>query len=932
MIINQKKNILYKDRMSHERKSSVTKGQPSLNFNNNFNNTPLERASNEISFKGVPFRSRKLVKKIIDYGYKETEQLGYKSSIDFVKKHIGSAVERHLKKVLENNDLSQKIKVGTKHDTAIFQEKTFGHLLKNSIEYPFLKLPFHIVDSAINFLEKKNLIPKTEWGKAKGFYAKHRNALDDDDKLNSLLGILRTAEKYKYDPKKTQSASIFNDAMKMFDPQTGNYNGVHERALTRIVTGFIPAFFLANDAYNLSRLCDDDKKSADNEKKIRFNQETKRVMSNAYIQLITLGALSKFINSSKAAFVATTIVTVLFTEIYSRISNGKKIFFISKEEAKKMNAKEKEKLQKSQNDKQPQADVKTEVPQSSAMQTTELTPKIADKSKLGFKGSKVFTDFSMASNVSFTDNKQLETITDKNALTGKGLKPLLNGNTILAWVAGAITIGFAIKNIKKLKLNGTKIDRYFKEVEKTSQRFYDKLTKTENTFKREKFNEIANKLENYDSVLGKKFKTVTRKFQRSNAVEKNSDFFAKELEKLGHKDFAEKFRIIDRDAKGFLLTEAQEQIQKASDNEVIQKNFKFFYEQMSSNGRQRLADQIKEIILDNDQTINLKKYGKAAQILKRLAKADPQSDLKVFQSAFDNVFRVDRSAENIKTYCKALQELRNTNNKEVAKKIKAIIDAEVKSDTIQLGTKNKFFIKEMVDFVKEPFRFLWGTITLPYNLANKVVKMFEAPKQPKWNPEIKTVSNSLKKLSKIKATGEEFQKIVDKKINKAFNTSTMSNISNAELSSLAKSASTAATMGFLVTDNYNMVMLKSDGENKKDASLKAKERVVQETSRFFYQQLFINLFNNTFRNVYNSNLFGAQSINTVSTTIGEFFTRKAIGMPIKESTRQEILDKEYKNVTSKGAKGQFFRFMSRLTGKQVLSQREQTKKEVKKNP
>ena len=69
--------------------------------------------------------------------------------------------------------------------------------------------------------------------------------------------------------------------MKMFDPKSGNYNAVHERALTRIVTGFIPAFFLAMMHNNLSRICDDDAKAAEKEKKLRFNQET-----NVYCQML----------------------------------------------------------------------------------------------------------------------------------------------------------------------------------------------------------------------------------------------------------------------------------------------------------------------------------------------------------------------------------------------------------------------------------------------------------------------------------------------------------------------------------------------------------------------------------------------------------------------------------------------------------------------
>ena len=44
-------------------------------------------------------------------------------------------------------------------------------------------------------------------------------------------------------------------------------------------------------------------------------------------------------------------------------------------------------------------------------------------------------------------------------------------------------------------------------------------------------------------------------------------------------------------------------------------------------------------------------------------------------------------------------------------------------------------------------------------------------------------------------------------------------------------------------------------------------------------------------------------------------------MSVTPQTRDEILENEYNNVTRKGLLGDFFRFMSRLTGKKVLSQR-----------
>ena len=70
---------------------------------------------------------------------------------------------------------------------------------------------------------------------------------------------------------------------------------------------------------------DDDKDKANKEKKARFRQEVSRIGINAYITLITFGALQKLMNNSNLGIMLTTGLTALFTESVSRLSNGKHI-------------------------------------------------------------------------------------------------------------------------------------------------------------------------------------------------------------------------------------------------------------------------------------------------------------------------------------------------------------------------------------------------------------------------------------------------------------------------------------------------------------------------------------------------------------------------------------------------------------------------------
>lgn len=973
MIINQNHNILYKERIGHKNKSIVAKKTLS---ENNFNEPPFKRESNDISFKGGFSSLKKILEPLL---YKNTKQFDYTTSLKNIKKYYNSSVSSLINGINPNTSIQKNIIRVDNTEKVQFKEKKFLKQVTEGIIYP-LKLPIHIVDSFLEILRKKQIV-NVNYGKTQNsIFGRYRNKLDDSDKFNSLIGFVKSADKYKYDSEKVRSAGLFRDGMKAFDPKSGNYNSVHERALTRIVTGFIPAFFLATDAYNLSRLCDDNPKLAEKEKKLRFNQESKRVLSNAYIQLITLGALAKFVNSSKAAFVTVTVLTTLFTEIYSRLSNGKKIHFISKEEAQKINKKEKEKLKNSKEADSSTSSSIEEKEQNSIPGKKEQINSAENSKRPGFKSSMVFKDFAVPSNISFTDRTQSD-VHPKSDETAKELKPLLNPQSILTWIVGTIAIGYAIKGgkygYKKLlgnkKLADKAIIKSLKKIEKNHskrmqslekflglekikgkslfEKIYNKITTKEHLISQEEFNDITQKLNSYDPKLSSKFHQVTMNYQKYEKIKEFSAEFAKDLRSIGLNKISDNFENI---SKGKF-----DDIRK---NKVIANQFKNFYNQLVKQKEVALAEDIRAELIAADGSIKTENYEKLSKMLKRVSKARPESQLEEFSMAFDNIFRVDKDEENLKLFYYALDEIRKLNKTEIYDKYNNALNAATNIEHINLGRQNRFIVKEVTDLFIQPFKFIWNTITFPYKLATKVESFAKPKKLPEWKPEIETVSNSIKKLNKTynkiekqvnkwntradrinsrairngnkpqivkKDVDAEFAKIMNKKISKAFNTVTMSNISNAELSELAKYSTTAATAWFLIADNYNMVMLKSNGENQKEAGMKAKERAMQETSRLFYSQMLINLFNNTFRNVYNNSLFGAQAVNAVSTSLGEYLNRVSIGIPVKECTKDEIIKQDEENLNRKDAKGKIVRFMSRLTGKRALTLRENKTQEAK---
>ena len=659
---------------------------------------PLNNNSADLSFKGLSVS--KAVNKLM---FAEGKEVTYSASVLFekTKGHLGDMVKNHYEHI-KSSKLAQKL-VKIEGDKITFRKKTIPHLIWDGLIYPFKILPFDILNGVVELLGK--IKPFKKWSQKvleKPFFKNIRQRSKIESEVSSLRGLCETAEKLKDKPDAEISSKLFQQSVKMFDPRTGNYDTKHERALCRMVSGLPPAILLATDAYNLSRMMDDDPAAAKKEKKARFRQEMSRLVMNAYLMLVTFGALNKFINQSAAGSMLMTGATTLLTETYSRLRNGKHITRLTPEEARAENEK----------NNAPEKDIKP---------------------------------------VSFQSDM-------KPAKTKEQQKPLLSFNTVMKASAGVIAAGFAVKGAKK----------YIPGVEDT-------------------------------------IKIITEPFK--------------------------------------------------------------------------------------------KKYKSLTQI----------PDFRISGDKFDEIVKV----------------LRENNFTELADKYEQVAATARNADgSISLAVKDKK-TKPLVDFVIAPFKFVWNTVTLPYKLVDKGIRAITNKKTPK--PPVRDIESLAKSIEKIGAEAtkkgyskEKFQAFVKDNIMKAFNTDTMSSVPNHELANLAKTAATAATMWFLMTDNYNMVMLKSNGNDKEGAETKAKERFVQECSRLFYSTLLIDLFNNTFQKQYNASLLGMSWITLTDTTISEILTRKSVGMTIKPHTRDELLAIEEKQNNATGALKGYYNFMQRLTGKRSI--------------
>ena len=422
---------------------------PSSKFQSQYNNQdikrPLKTNHQDLSFKGLSL------------GYKQLEKV---YSVDefkkFAQKYVGSMGEELLEDITVKNAGKTSKLISLDGDKIIIHKKTIPHLALEGALYPFKILPGDMLNGTVELLGKvpglKNWSAKTL---ERPMFKAIRQRSKIDAKVNSLTGLITFRDmkiesakeafakqagktisdltpdeiaKITADVDSKMDSKIFQAELKQFDPKSGNYDTKHERALNRLVSGLPPAVFLANDAYNLSRMMDDDPKAAEKEKKIRFKQELSRILTSGYLTLITMGAFQKFINKSKAGIVLTTGITVLVTEMYSRLSNGKHITRLTPEEARKENEK----------NNAPEAKIKP------------LSFKAENNNQVTSQG---------------TNNKQKE----------QQQKPLLSFDTIMKASAAVLAIGYGIKVIKHIPAVKNAALKYFENMKLNNAEKFEKL-------------------------------------------------------------------------------------------------------------------------------------------------------------------------------------------------------------------------------------------------------------------------------------------------------------------------------------------------------------------------------------------------------------------------------------------------------------------------
>ena len=924
------------------------KGKIKKNANLSTNFSPRKK---EISFKGAPAT-------LITEADRQI--------LNVFSQHYGNIGERlgqKVGKLVTSSEILKKSSRFTLEKGALsIHEKGVGQALVENIIFPFVNLPLYAVswvlkraqnipalkEGATNLYKKpllriprklneldektdmiKGIFDKTKdtvakFAKEKGvtteYLFQQLNKTDDNPQAQQLV---KEANEYIKE-------SLYKVSNKFFDKHTGNFNTAYERPLNRIITGLIPVAFLANDAYNLSVLCGDKKEDSKKEAMERRKQEISRVFTTAYIQLLTFGAFTKQVNTIPWFTPLTSAATVLFSEITSRKRLGKPIFFLTKEKAKEYNKKEKEEPEKKKLFSFKKSATKaTENQSSNNVKQNNSSNKQIPFIMESENAPKVFTSFK-ASNEAKTINNNAEqksqnSSNDKNQKDSQKTerKALINFNTFKKGVGILVAGGFILSFIKNSSY--TKNSSLVKGIKGIGDYCKKKI---------------------YNPLAFKDFELPQSEFEK----------ICKSLKDAGCKEIAEGHDFI-RQKYGRQTAEGILRMYKGSFDISKSKD---------------VANEAINILKEKGRTFTDKEL---KQITETVTTAIELEGTSIAEMKYSNVS---------KKFAEILTNKKININKEEMELLRSTITESIKQKTketpIQIETK----LKPFVDIVTQPFKFIMSAMKLPYKITSTLLRIIVSPVEKKaaqaalGKAELTQFEQSIHKavtdifgekvakagktsqvifanameklqkqtlpyrkaleaLEKANTTGSaieiekaknaldkaknDLSKYVNTVVEKSFNGVTQSSNKNTDLAMMSKLASSAVTSAFLVADNYNMVMLKSDGEDKDGAKEKANERIIQRLSALFYQTLFINWFNATFRSTYNSSLKGMAAVAIPNTLTTEILTRKSIGMPVGRKSLEELQKNEEKNENRKGFIGKYFKFMRLLTGKKPLKDR-----------
>lgn len=465
-----KNSIIENKILTKGRKKSVAQ-YPSFyesSLNNSLNKKrPLNSTSSELSFKGLSLNSAKKVFKDVPLAIEKYAKIFGEKDAKFFKDDI--------------DDLVKKGVAVLKDDTITISQKSVAKSIAESIVYPIKGMPR---DFAEFFLKTAKKVPGLKKSQTldnllqSKFILKGKEDALNHAKAASVVSFFQKVKNGDLD------RDIFRAGHNRLNPMISNYSTDKERALTRVVTGLIPAAFLGNDAYNLTRLVNDNEDEAKKEKNRRIKQEVTRIGINAYATFVTMGALKKVINTNPLFSIAATTGVVLISETLSRKLMHKPITFISEKKAKELGDSNKEKDSK-------KSDVSSTVStkQEPSQLKPALTPSPLNESSFNpvvFKSSEIIMQTPPDVFKNFAKNTPIVSFSKKEEEQNDKKDKSSLWPKVVAVVGGLWVLGFASNKIKATE-HGKKL------VGAVSEQ-YKKIITQKDLISREDFNSAISKV------------------------------------------------------------------------------------------------------------------------------------------------------------------------------------------------------------------------------------------------------------------------------------------------------------------------------------------------------------------------------------------------------------------------------------------------------
>lgn len=326
-------NIMFKN--THNIENNKLQRNPQLqrtnssSFNNLNEERPLELKSNQdLSFKGLSSAPKKAAITVAD-------------AVKTFGEDFGESAGKYFEGIIKKSGLKANL-----DDTLIFTEQPFSKRALEIITYPVTGLPIDLANTVIGGLQKISWFKNSTWLSdlsAKPFFQNRRTAVENKSNEAAIKHY------FKLLAEKDSGYKRFVEAHRRLAPLIPNYNSESERSLTRIVTGLIPAFFLANDAYNLSMYMNNNKDLARKEKKRRFKQEVLRIGATSLLTYQILHLFSRQSNKYMGVAVGLISGITLVSEIIGRSFAGNPVLPLNAKKAKEYAEKRAKLNQKEQN-------------------------------------------------------------------------------------------------------------------------------------------------------------------------------------------------------------------------------------------------------------------------------------------------------------------------------------------------------------------------------------------------------------------------------------------------------------------------------------------------------------------------------------------------------------------------------------------------------